>query len=675
MEEEKSQNSLSDKIKKGWKSLPLAVRIQIIAGIGGVVALILIIATVAALIPTIFLNYSDEVQQDQELKNAYEEFWMDFCEDGDASCSEEQIAAAKHLEESQTKFYQKLDKYVLTKEQRYMVLSTIFYNYDIEDFTEGNSAFTIDDTVDIDYSVDENANVYKREIDSIKELVKQFTLETAYCVTKTKNEQNEDVTEEVMLKDSSGQPFTFGFFEKFQITIGISPNKEFSDAKANCSGTVEMRTTTDSKESIENYYKYLRESDYLDTRPQNREIFMEYGKNRKLPDDINSWADEDRIAVRDDIIQDIKDIVSGYMASSSTSLEYLSFSSSDAYWWPVGSLEVTEANGKEYALGDPASTGINSYFAGRIHPVTHKPSTHSGMDLAGGGSRTPIIAAKSGVVVYPGENDPVSYPNGEKVCGVKGDRTYGNYVVIQHADGNATLYAHLAPNSIKVHAGESVERGQVIGYMGNTGCSTGTHLHFEVREGKNSYNNRVDPLNYINPDDPRPKSLLSDHFVEWFDANFEGSTGTDPSGTMYLVKDVGDGKRTVGPGVTLDAQRDKFASRGINVDDYQNGSYISKELVDSIKLQVLEEAASSIQTTLSNAGLTLENEKIEALVVFKYNVGNIKGFVDSYKQYGDTDLLFDNYFAKHVHVNGEYWPGLMKRRQKEWELFHNHVYV
>jgi murein DD-endopeptidase MepM/ murein hydrolase activator NlpD len=58
---------------------------------------------------------------------------------------------------------------------------------------------------------------------------------------------------------------------------------------------------------------------------------------------------------------------------------------------------------------------------------------------------------------------------------------YGNYVVIQHGNGSQTLYAH--QSKIIVGVGEHVVQGQVIGYVGNTGRSTGPHLHFEVRNG------------------------------------------------------------------------------------------------------------------------------------------------------------------------------------------------
>lgn len=65
--------------------------------------------------------------------------------------------------------------------------------------------------------------------------------------------------------------------------------------------------------------------------------------------------------------------------------------------------------------------------------------------------------------------------------------SYGNYVVIDHGNGNSTLYAHM--RSRAVSEGQMVKQGQVIGYVGTTGSSTGNHLHLEVRDNYT----RVDP--------------------------------------------------------------------------------------------------------------------------------------------------------------------------------------
>ena len=116
---------------------------------------------------------------------------------------------------------------------------------------------------------------------------------------------------------------------------------------------------------------------------------------------------------------------------------------------------------------------LSSLFGSRIHPITGKPNNHTGIDIPAS-KNTNIYAAKSGVVTTSTYNS-----------------SYGNYVVVSHSDGTSTLYAHM--NSRAVSKGETVSQGQVIGYVGTTGSSTGNHLHFEVRVN----GNRVDPVNYF----------------------------------------------------------------------------------------------------------------------------------------------------------------------------------
>ena len=68
---------------------------------------------------------------------------------------------------------------------------------------------------------------------------------------------------------------------------------------------------------------------------------------------------------------------------------------------------------------------------------------------------------------------------------------YGNYVMIYHTDGTSTLYAHMS--ALAVSQGQTVNKGDVLGYVGDTGWASGPHLHFEVRVNGKQYN----PLNYL----------------------------------------------------------------------------------------------------------------------------------------------------------------------------------
>ena len=111
----------------------------------------------------------------------------------------------------------------------------------------------------------------------------------------------------------------------------------------------------------------------------------------------------------------------------------------------------------------------------------YKVGKHRGIDLVNHKlyQKTPIRAAQDGKVV----------------AAKKGawDWSYGNMVAIYHGNGNYTNYAHLS--KICTRVGKTVKAGTIIGYMGNTGNSTGTHLHFEVHLGRKW--NRVNPYPYI----------------------------------------------------------------------------------------------------------------------------------------------------------------------------------
>ena len=121
----------------------------------------------------------------------------------------------------------------------------------------------------------------------------------------------------------------------------------------------------------------------------------------------------------------------------------------------------------------PGRYNLSSLFGSRKHPITGKANNHTGIDIPAS-SGTSILAAKSGVVTTSTYNN-----------------AYGNYVVVSHSDGTSTLYAHMVRRNCS--KGDTVSQGQVIGYVGTTGSSTGNHLHFEVRVN----GSRVDPINYF----------------------------------------------------------------------------------------------------------------------------------------------------------------------------------
>lgn len=121
-------------------------------------------------------------------------------------------------------------------------------------------------------------------------------------------------------------------------------------------------------------------------------------------------------------------------------------------------------NSKEWYWPLPGIYYISSVFGGRYHPVTGKWHNHGGTDIPAAGG-TKIYAAQDGVVTTVSKNK---------------NSSYGWYCIITHANGRATLYAHMRSKAV-VKEGQNISKGDLVGYVGTTGSSTGNHLHFELR--------------------------------------------------------------------------------------------------------------------------------------------------------------------------------------------------
>jgi murein DD-endopeptidase MepM/ murein hydrolase activator NlpD len=121
----------------------------------------------------------------------------------------------------------------------------------------------------------------------------------------------------------------------------------------------------------------------------------------------------------------------------------------------------------------PTNGWVTSQFGYRRSPFTGQRELHKGLDISAP-TGTPIYASASG-----------------KVVKVEKDHGYGKNIMVDHGSGIVTRYAHLSNYAVK--KGDQVKRGQLIAYVGNTGRSTGPHLHYEVRLNGVP----VDPLRYI----------------------------------------------------------------------------------------------------------------------------------------------------------------------------------
>lgn len=150
--------------------------------------------------------------------------------------------------------------------------------------------------------------------------------------------------------------------------------------------------------------------------------------------------------------QDLQKQINAMVAELSKSSVYVG----GTYTWPL-----------------PGHYTITSPFGMRYHPVLKVNKLHTGVDISAP-KGTKIVAANGGTVITAGYNSG-----------------YGNYVVINHGGGQATLYGHMSKISVSVN--QKVKKSQQIGLVGSTGFSTGNHLHFEVIiNGK-----QVDPMKYF----------------------------------------------------------------------------------------------------------------------------------------------------------------------------------
>ena len=153
---------------------------------------------------------------------------------------------------------------------------------------------------------------------------------------------------------------------------------------------------------------------------------------------------------------------------------------------PIAELTTLLRSQKDLLFDIPTLWPINggkgnvtSVFGVEEHPFTHGFRLHNGIDIAWGAG-TPILATANGQV-----HSILFEPNG-----------LGNAIVLRHKYGFFTVYGHL--NRAVVKMGDKVARSQTIGYLGNSGLSTGPHIHYEVRMGTQA----VDPMHFLDIKSP-----------------------------------------------------------------------------------------------------------------------------------------------------------------------------
>lgn len=213
----------------------------------------------------------------------------------------------------------------------------------------------------------------------------------------------------------------------------------------------------------------------------------------------------------------------------------------------------------------------------------YKGQAHRGIDIVREGYQLDnIVAHSDGTVVQVISNCNVNTPD---------DPTNpGNMVKIDHGNGYQTRYLHLAYGTVKVAVGQKVSKGQILGYMGNTGNSFGGHLHFEVMRN----NVQIDPTNYLDCD--LPSNTQSDTQV-----NVYYKAKTEKHGWLPEVKNLEDyagweDSPIIGLAMKVDKGTIKYRVHikggnwlpyvtGYNVNDFNNGfAGDGKNIIDAVEV-------------------------------------------------------------------------------------------
>ncbi|MNW32176.1 Murein DD-endopeptidase MepM [compost metagenome] len=152
----------------------------------------------------------------------------------------------------------------------------------------------------------------------------------------------------------------------------------------------------------------------------------------------------------------------------------LSITNSDETNIPGGTVEIDPsliANG-DFLWPLPKVGRITSPFQQRINPVTGKPQFHKGIDISNGKSGVPVVATAEGTVIFWTDDS---------------SSAAGKWIKIQHANNYQSRYLHLSRLAVSENS-THVKKGQVIGFTGSTGRSTGPHLHFEILKNGDAIN-------------------------------------------------------------------------------------------------------------------------------------------------------------------------------------------
>lgn len=252
------------------------------------------------------------------------------------------------------------------------------------------------------------------------------------------NEYKEGYDESTVVEYVNEIEVTAGEYEEAEIVT-------VSELMANAESLLSISLTTN--EVYEREIPYESETQYDDTQTTDYCETIQYGENGLenvlcRTTYINGEEVDSVVISSETITEPVNEIVMQGTIESTTG----------TFAWPV-----------------PNTYNVTSYYGYRWGTI------HEGIDISNGVTDEAIVASDGGTVTWAGWDDS----------------GYGYYVIIDHGNGYSTLYGHC--NSVYVSQGEYVSQGQTIAGMGSTGYSTGTHLHFEIREGST----RLDPMTFF----------------------------------------------------------------------------------------------------------------------------------------------------------------------------------
>ncbi len=243
----------------------------------------------------------------------------------------------------------------------------------------------------------------------------------------------------------------YDFISKIEIVSQIAEND-----RNIINQVIESKNTIEAKKKEIEQNKIENEKAAAQLKSKQSTLSKKQADSDKLIDEMNSDAAATKravLAAEEAEAQLQREIMASLSSSDSAVVD------SGEFRWPLNSR----------------FNNITSVFGYRTHPVTGVYKLHTGVDIASSGiNGTSIYAAKGGTVIKAGYN-----------------RGYGNYIVIDHGGGYATLYGHAS--SLLVTVGQVVSKGDTIARVGSSGYSTGPHLHFEVIKN-GEYTN---PLGYF----------------------------------------------------------------------------------------------------------------------------------------------------------------------------------